>query len=52
MKPMITISLTREEATRLVKILYCSDCDNILPQFEGQLMDDLADLLDLKPWDL
>ena len=52
MKPMITISLTREEATRLMKILYYLHCNNLSVQFEEQLMDDLADLLGVKSWDL
>ena len=54
MKPMITISLTKEEATKLVKILYenGSFSDRRCGSFEYRLLDDLADLLELKPWDL
>ena len=53
MKPMITISLTKEEATKLTKVLkdiyYCDDKGG---SFESRLLDDLADLLDVKIWDL
>jgi len=49
MKPMITISLTREEATRLVKILYRESFDYT---YEKRLLEDLSELLEVKPWDL
>ena len=49
MKPMITISLTKEEAIKLTKILFDnnfdSDCD--LP-FENRLLADLEDLLGVR----
>ena len=54
MKPMITISLTKEEATKLTKILYDNDsfCDDRGGSFENRLLNALTDLLELKPWDL
>ena len=52
MKPMITISLTKEEATTLTKILYHNCCDYERGSFENRLVDDLSDLLEVKPWDL
>jgi len=52
MKPMITISLTKEEATRLVKILDRQCWDSTETSFEQRLLRDLAELLDVKPWDL
>lgn len=50
MKPMITISLTKEEATKLMKILYGNYYKG--GSFENRLLDDLVDLLEVKPWDL
>ncbi len=55
MKPMITISLTKEEAEKLTKILYNSYCDDKVwryGSFKNRLLDDLVDLLEVKPWDL
>lgn len=52
MKPMITISLTKEEATKLTKILYNNYFDDKGGSFENRLLDDLVDLLEVKPWDL
>jgi len=52
MKPMITISLTKEEAEKLTKILYSSYCDDKDGSFKHRLLDDLVDLLEVKPWDL
>lgn len=52
MKPMITISLTKEETIKLMKILHRSYYDDEGVSFENRLLDDLADLLEVKPWDL
>ena len=52
MKPMITISLTKEEATKLIRILYHNYSDYNRDSFGNRLVDDLADLLEVKPWDL
>ena len=52
MKPMITISLTKEEAIKLMKILYDNYCYDKGGSFENRLVDDLADLIEVKPWDL
>ena len=53
MKAMITISLTKEEAIYLTKILYDNSCGNERSTSEnGSLLDELVDLLEVKPWDL
>ena len=52
MKPMITVSLTKEEATKLTKILYRNHYGDRDGSFENRLLDDLVDLLEVKPWDL
>ena len=58
MKPMITISLTKEQATRLVKVLYDNGCQMEFYESEEkegsfkELLNDLVDLLEVKPWDL
>jgi hypothetical protein len=53
MKPMITISLTKEEATKLTKILYDVHCNVLLRDGSmDQLLNALIDLLEVEPWDL
>ena len=53
MKPMITISLTKEEAKHLVKVMYNGCCDSENPTVDtSRLLNDLVDLLEVKPWDL
>ena len=52
MKPMITISLTEEEATKLMMLLYDVYCDDKGDGFEDRLLDDLIKLLGVNPWDL
>lgn len=53
MKAMITISLTKEEAIYLTKILYDNNCGNERSISENEsLLDELVDLLEVKPWDL
>ena len=55
MKPMITISLTKEQATRLVKVLYDNGCQMEFYESEEkegsfkELLNDLVDLLEVKP---
>ena len=52
MKPMITIPLTNDEAIKLIKILYNDYHERSSDCFENRLVDDLVDLLEVKPWDL
>mgnify|MGYP001226166189 CR=1 FL=1 len=53
MKTSITISLTKEEAIYLTKILWRYTCDDDDPNPKsGSLLDEFVDLLDVKPWDL
>lgn len=55
MKPKITFSLSRGEATKLMKVLYDNfreDKDVEGGSFEHRLLEDLAYLLEVKPWDL
>lgn len=53
MKVMITISLTKEQAIYLTKILYDYSCGHERSSSEnGSLLDELVDLLEVKPWDL
>jgi len=53
MKTMITISLTKEEAIKLTKILYDNYCHDQGGILENQfLLNELVDLLEVKPWDL
>ena len=57
MKPMITIPLTKDEAIKLIKILYKDyyyreNSYSGFDRFENRLLDDLTDLLEVKPWDL
>ena len=55
---MITISLTKEQSTRLIKVLYDNDCEMEYYESEEkegslkELLNDLVDLLEVKPWDL
>ena len=51
MKTSITISLTKEEAIYLTKILWRNECGDDSSE-NGSLLDELVDLLDVKPWDL
>jgi uncharacterized protein (UPF0335 family) len=50
MKSMITISLTKEEATQLMKVLHDVYCDNKGYGFDWRVLDDLTDLLGVKPF--
>ena len=50
-RAMITISLTKEEAIYLTKILWRNECGDDSSENES-LLDELVDLLDVKPWDL
>jgi len=52
MKTMITISLTKQEAIYLTKILYDHCCDIGNNSENDSLLNELVDLLEVKPWDL